>query len=657
MEKNIMRTLDDGERVTSAYAEIYHNDDYCDFKSPIQEVDETVKKQPLSKNEKDDERDQTIDDEWVSPSDLLIGILDLKPPFTSKITRGQTHQGILKIGDDILQAEHEKFLNYLAGLIQDNESAWSHIQEQEKKEVAKKVKAIYANIFQTKCESMEYEISKFYEETLQELEDHMRREAQTVLTSAHTSMINDLNFEIVKKLKKEKEILENILLKRYKDEVEKITKYYKLLLENELHRHEHLINHALYQRNDALNAFYRQVEAQNTTGTMYVMCTERKKCRIKKFLLENYQTADIAEKQQKIKEKQDTLDEYKRKKVPIYYINRDWEEKINKILRLFLKFISYSLKLLPEQTTFLLDLEQLVVLQLNEIQKHPYDAPSLLKEDTDVYNIFKFAETSPPESVCDKEPFVIEGDLADSIPTSYGSRDTIPSDVDLPYVRLNRKFIYAKCQRMEDVKELLEKQRCKCSDIPGQQPSHISLESEIPITEPLQSLSPTVSEESSNELMIIDDIQRLRECPFRACTDWVNKSTFPNLTSYLDFTEENYARVTAILSEKPPHVYPPELINPKDIVFMQLPFSATGQKYYNAETQYSSQEEFDVPDVECPCMNTNSEKIHKTPVKEVSSQIPVTQLLMKRKISLFRLIHSNPNLLKMFTDECFDFIL
>ncbi|KAM3967935.1 uncharacterized protein ACR2FA_003853 [Aphomia sociella] len=649
MEKDIIHTLNNGERVTSTYAEIYYNDSYCNFRKSISEpkLDKF-----LGSNENQRKGD------WQSPSDLLTGIVELKPPFTSKITRGKTHEGILAIGEGVLESEQDRFLRQLSKLIQDNDAVWSNIMEIEQKSIEKKVKLIYKKIFKTKSQIMSQEIAKFYESTLQELEDHVRREVQAVLISAHAEIISYSNIEIKSKLKKEKEKLEYILKKKYNNEIQKVKKYYKLLLNNELKRNTKLLNRAKHDRNDALKAYVEQIEAENITSTMYIMCTERKKCKIRQFMLESYQITEISEKVQKIKERQDFLNVYKEKEVRISDINKEWEEKIKKVLRLFLKFISFSLKLLPEQSTFLLDLEKMVVLQLNDIQKLPKNVSSILIEEEKLDNVFQFDVTETTETPCLNKPFVIVGDMSDSPILQHGSTETLPSDVDLPIIRLKRQFIYAKCHNYEEIKALLNSENCEYSDKILKIPSIVSLPMKTLDSEQSHYSHTPQAPESSNESMIIDDIDQLKKCPVRHCKDWSKMASFPYLDSLLDYTEENFERLKVILNPPQKDEIEPELLDPRDIVYRKLPFAATVELYHNIATQYSSQESLYMPDNDCPCTEGIRTKQTDTKYKKKeSSNNFLNEILMKRKTSLMRLLQENPMLLKMFTDECFDFQL
>ncbi|KAI5641985.1 hypothetical protein NE865_05984 [Phthorimaea operculella] len=624
-EHNRIHSLHEGgERNTSNYAEIYFDDEYCEHTSKHVAKNENDAA-TTSKKEKHPDRDT-----WISPSDLMIGKVDLVPPFTSRITRGITHEGILKIGEAVLQRERTKFLKRLAELLAANDTAWFHIQEEEKKLITEKVRVIYEQIFVRKSSAMQKELSDFYEDTLKELEEHLRTEVRTIMISTHCNMIHDLNIEIKERLEYEKKILEKELRKRYDSEVRKMKKYYKLLLRNEKDRSNQLVNQAVAKRNEALRSFCKQIEIEATTSTMYVMCTERKKCKMRKFLLERFHDNEIEEKLKVLKEKEEILDEFTKHKRSILDINKDWEEKVRKILQLFLKFISFSLKLLPEQTTFLLDLEKLVVLQLNEIQKYPEHPTSILINSDDVKNLFEFQEPDKPEFVCDDEgPFVVVGDTAPSVSTEYGSQESVPLHKDLPYFRLNRQHIYAKCQKIQEVRDLLHP--CKCHEQqPLYQPEKESSSSKLEET----TLSPETTPKSSNELFLVDDIERLHNCPSRNCQDYIGKLTFPDLNEYLDFSQEKFMRVNAILSKTAKLQPAPESIDPKAMVYRELPFATTKETHRNKETQCSSKEDMTIPeDPACTCFGPHIEEKKLPPAKSEAKlrEEKIEEILVKRK--------------------------
>ncbi|XP_061706065.1 uncharacterized protein LOC133516982 [Cydia pomonella] len=662
---DIIDTLESGERVTSTYAENYFDDEYSPCKNGLVSTD--------SEKREDSKKSNTspngFRENWISPSDLLIGIIELTPPFTSKITRGITHEGIISIGNGMLAKERQKFETELRRLLRDNDASWNHILLHEKQQVKLKVRKCFKKIFEEKSKIMTSEIEHFYEKCLLELENHLRSEIQHVLVSAHANITSDLNIEINKRLKEEKCVLETVLEKQYRSEINKITKYYKIMSDYELNRNGKIISKALHERNDALNAFYKQIEAETMTSTMYVMSMERKKCKIKQFLLENYQNSEIKERLEKIQAKEEIIDSYKQRERFIADINFEWKEKIKKIVQLFLKFISFSLKLLPEQTTFLLDLEKLFVLQLNEIQKHPQVAPQILVEvENNLNNIFHFNE---PNITCDKEPFEVIGDTSESIPTPYGSRETLPSHVELPAITvlLEKKFVYAKCNKFDEIKALLES--CKCLEEKActcfrnkeeETPSNISVSESASVSSELYQGSQSIKSESSIELMQVDDIKRMQDCPYKNCRDWTKQMTL-DISNFVEFTEENFKVVQNRYTFPLKEAKRPKLTSAKEIAHKKLPFVEglkQGTSYHDAVTQCSSDEDMpfvkifekDVP--ECTCVKKHSSQQLKDYNEKESRSKLINEIMVKRRISMQRLLFSNPNLLKMFTDESFD---
>ncbi|CAH2091898.1 unnamed protein product [Euphydryas editha] len=644
--QNINNTLINAETVTSTYADIFFKDNRS-----LTDI--------LEKNGKNKEEivENGTKEEWISPSDLLINKIKLHPPFTSKITRGKTHEGILAIGNEVLEKQRAIFLKSLTKLLHDNDDSWEYILTHEKEKVIKKVKSIFQNIFKNKSDIMKREISLFYESSLQELENHLNSEMQILLQTAYANIISDLNRQIQQKMLQEKQKLEINLKQKFIVEVGKVRKYYSLLLHNERYRINKLVNQAMQERNDSLGAFYRQIEAERITSTMYLLSSERKKCIVQKLVQQNLQTDEIINKKQEIEEKSKLIEGFKQKYVGISDINREWEQKIKKILQLFLKFVSFSLKMLPEQTTFLLDFEKMLVLQLNEIQKNPAACTSILINADQETNIFKFEEPKTEVLVCEKDPFVLIGDLSDPIPKVYGSRETLPSDVDLPYFRVERQYVYAKCHGYESIKKYLESQKCKCH-IPRELSLSKTSNIEIYTSSDAEVISKTSSESIRNdfESLLLDDYRRFVDCPVRKCQNWIKKYSFPNLASYLDYSEENFRRVTAILGNIPQTETLPNLINPKDIARSELPFSATKELIHNVGTQYSSQEDLSLMQMTCPCVENILEQGTEFKFKYTSNN-KLENILSKRNKSLERLMKENPNLLKIFTDERLDYKL
>lgn len=628
------------ERVSSNYAEIYFNDSENGDERSYKSESENKYQKNISKDNED----------WISPSDLIIPFIKINLPLTSNITRSKSHKGILSIGDFILKKEEEQFTKYLNKLIADNDAAWKLNLKSELERIKDKVIRIYKQLLQEKQRKMVNEINIFFEKSLQEIEDNLQNEIQHVLISSHANLVTDMKKEIRKKMKKEKDILEKKLKKKYNEEVVKIKKYYELILNKDISMNKEIINSVIAKRNESIYAFYKQIESKSITTSMYVMCTKRKKCKLKKILLQNILSSALKEILIELMQKEECLKNMTRNKITDTEVNQQWKEKLQKVLKLFLKFITFSLKLLPEQSIFLLDFHRICMLQLDELKKKSDKPISVLVDIND--NMFKFLSSNEiKQGKCNKDPFIIEGDTTDIPPQNYSSSETLPSDVDLPLIRIQRQFVYAKCPNFNEIKKYLESIKCSCHEQVQTKISNTSNSSSIPdtIMNSNDQLHETIESQESLESLDLNSFVRYAECPAMTCQNWLKSKPFLDLESYIDYTEENNTRIKVILNSCMEDKHINQLLNPLDISNLQVPFEDT--KYHNISTQYSSQ--IDIP-MECVCIKESTKSLHnKVASNKLDNLIP--DAFLKRQRSLRYILQNHPKLLKIFTDECFDF--
>ncbi|XP_026326796.1 uncharacterized protein LOC113235336 [Hyposmocoma kahamanoa] len=676
-----------GDRLSCTYAGIYFDDDDVNVDSKKANTNEKPIVEILR------QLDDLFPDLWHSPSDILEEFIELEPPYTSKIVKGKTHEGILEIGKDVLTKERTKFDSFVDSLKEEEDAAWTHIKNYEKEVIEQRIKDNYDKIFLEKNRTMQNEISSYFEQSLQELEAHLKDEVEMVSIKINAVITTDLNKQIQKRLIEHKSYVNNILQQKYKIEVNKLKTYYKLLLHNEQCKSNIAINKALHDRNDALNALHKEMESNKITSTMYVMCIERKKCKVKQVLLENYHNKQITQTLRKLRKKQELLEPYLEQSMS--ELNLKWQEKLKKIMKLFLKFISFCLKLLPEQSTFLLDLEKIVILQLNEIQKNPLKTSSVLIDRAEVNNTFKFVKCEKNVNVCKGDPFVIETGHLPEI-NKHGSQDTLSTNTDLLYVRVQRQFIYAKCQKIEEVRKLLDSQRWTCKEGVICSPKSAALTNSSPdsslsstapsstmMTSPPihyldtdlssnefgfysedlkisksanESLSSHEDHETfiiqnnssneqcgktpSNETYVIDNFQRLEDCPGKSCKKLNWNLFFPN-----DFDEDSYRKINAIHGEKFSYKSksPPKSIS-SNIIADPLPFSAA-TSHSNVGAQYSIEDltsDSSPVQKQCFCSCGHS---------PIYSETDINKLLNKRRMSIIRLIQEHPNLLNILPVE------
>lgn len=607
-------------------------------------------------------KNREIKAEWTSPSDMLIGKVDLMPPLTSKVTRGIVHTGIQSIGDNILAEERNQFLNHLKLFQFDNNATWLQIKEDDLKIIAKSIKKVYADIYAKKQNAMQKEVGIFFNQSLKDLEKHLITELSFVLTNTYAHMIKDCNEQIDRKLKDQKSKLERGLIQKYNTQRTKIKTYYNILLYNQLNRNENIIQKTIKNRNDSINALYRHLQAQNITSTMYILSDERKKCKIKKVILDNCHALEILEELQKLKEKQENIDILSKEEQSVIYSNKQWKLKAQQILEVFLKFTSFSLKLLPEQSTFLLDLQKMVVLQLNEIEKFGETASTVLVNEDGFKFSFMYEETDDAHSLCGK-PFAVEADMSEIPLNRYGSTDELPVDVDLPTFRLQRQFLYAKCDKFEDIKEKLQVLQTISKNCTKLQSSNENVENhkcncqrpicgeQIPSVKFIEHLSQDISD-ISLESFLAAEVSIQKNCPEKKCHHPDEKYLFPNLTAYMNFNEENFKTVKSeIVTKSTPAMPKATFVSGCKIAHLGVPFEKTKDRNCNVSTQYSSQEDLYVPEDRCDCFEMKS--ISHENLNEHSNTL-LNSILMRRRESLRRLLDENPNLRKIFDDECFD---
>ncbi|GBP35865.1 hypothetical protein EVAR_27787_1 [Eumeta japonica] len=355
------------------------------------------------------------------------------------------------------------------------------------------------------------------------------------------------------------------------------------------------------------------------------------------------------------------------------------------------------LQLLPEQSSFLLQLEKLVILQLHEINKVPFKVSPILVDTEEIENVFQFPSPKVPSSE-PKKPYVIEGDTSIPIQKVYGSRETLPSDVELPFIIVDKDYIYAKCNKFEEIKEFIECQYSKtgsCASRPSviveegyrRLPSPFSslswsepeqvleissrsissswteLEQECVMTSSSSSASgvtvdshpPSSSTAPSSSEKSRSDVERSETCPAKTCIEWIKKFSFPYLNTYLDYNEQNYARVQAIVAEKRISKEP-ELIKASQFAKSNLAFAQTNERNYDIATQYSSQEDLLMASeqVTCPCIERDDNTCSPCNIGEPPSRL-IKEVLTRRDQSIYNLMKAHPELLNVFTDEKYDY--
>ncbi|KAJ8977084.1 hypothetical protein NQ317_008427, partial [Molorchus minor] len=296
------------------------------------------------------------DELWVSPSDLLIGKVVLKPPLTSKHIQALTHQGILDIGREIeikhwneMEMEKEQALaeqkNYLLDEFQDRlEQEIRAVELRECIACRKKLDLLTQEFEAALIEELlklENRLREEFEEYSKNQEERLRQEWEQKLKLEVQKTVQRMTVEFLKEIERQEAIMANNL----KLELQKrdIQKQYEIGVERVKCR-------------ESIRELKHNLECRNIANMMYILCMERRKCCEEIAEIENYYKDELDKLNNIID--QNNLEIKKLIKLNLR------ETCLLEILRQFQKFINFALKAAPTQAEFLLSVEKMMVFEL-----------------------------------------------------------------------------------------------------------------------------------------------------------------------------------------------------------------------------------------------------------------------------------------------------
>ncbi|XP_060533449.1 cilia- and flagella-associated protein 45-like [Cylas formicarius] len=300
------------------------------------------------------------DNLWVSPSDLLIGKLALKPPFTPKCLQALTHRGILQIGKELEdrtahQAEMEK------------EKALEKYRDELLKTMEETLKSTIKDVEvreRLNCSMlMERQNQEFEIKLRAELESLQKKlDQQHIKTSKHRE--EDLKIDFNRRLEREIESTVRHLAKVFiaqLDEQEKrlVHRFQLEVTEKETLRQCDLKNQEK-KTVQALKLLRHKLECTNLVNMMYVLCSEREKCCKQKREIEDFYRREGEELRNLLVSKDERIAKLAKAKAQKSREVEVRDASLLEILKQFQKFINFALKSAPKQSEFLLSVEKMV---------------------------------------------------------------------------------------------------------------------------------------------------------------------------------------------------------------------------------------------------------------------------------------------------------
>ncbi|XP_030761525.1 uncharacterized protein LOC115886491 [Sitophilus oryzae] len=307
-----------------------------------------------------------LGDLWVSPSDLLIGKLALKPPFTPKCLQALTHQGIIEIGlelekkfvqdmeEDKQQILEKMRLKLLAGAEEKLKADLKDVEIRERllcQVEMEKRKLEFDALLKYELDRLEATMRKQQEEAIKENAKKMKEKWQGRLQEETEQVVKRITAEFLRKLDQQEEALTE-------------------LFEMELRKQEALRDFdakmAKTKTQKALRNLKHNMECTNLVDLMYMLCTERQRCCDQKQHIEAYYKNQIEKLHREVKVRDDQI-------VSLNIVSKQKSEHINmrekcllEIIRHFQKFINFALRSAPTQAEFLLSVEKMLVFELTD---------------------------------------------------------------------------------------------------------------------------------------------------------------------------------------------------------------------------------------------------------------------------------------------------
>lgn len=370
-------------------------------------------------------------DWYVPPADVLQGQVKLKPVKKSFLQK-LSAIGIDSLGESFIinlnkrkQEEREKALidndDYWKNVIKTNcARQWTEISNHERTKNTKIITEALGQfeiMYTTSIEKMECILFdaaiKAIEQTREKTFNKMKIYYQSLLKKQAILLYD----KYTNLLNNEKRILKNRFIRNIEKNRSKTLKTI-----HDLNIEKHVII-------EKLRDF---LEYQNIACQVYVTLKEKEECdlEVKKIKKDHDRLVTIIEKEVVFTDNEISL--LKQNERKIKELNKIWKIKVCHIFKKFQKFVSYSLKLLPEQADFFINMEKLLLLQMSKIIDNP-SRESVIEYENESLN---------------QEPFVIYGD--DCLCNKN------KNNADMPVFLINKHCIYASCHNLEKISSKLD---------------------------------------------------------------------------------------------------------------------------------------------------------------------------------------------------------
>lgn len=303
---------------------------------------------------------------WTSPSDLLEGLVVLKPPFTNRYIKALTHEGIMSIGMEIENKFRNEMEQKCKRSLSDQEEMLVFIAEQERIKAVRDALAERMQYYEEKFESFENDFEKRLQEELELLTTRLLEDYERLLQVEKEQMEHKWQENLVLEVEETTKNLTMRFLEELETQELELTRKYGLELKKLDAKHENTLELEQEICKETLKQLKHNLECKNISNLIYILCMERRKCEQIRLDTEQQHDGVVATLSKEVELSAAALqqleDSLKVAQEKIVVRERCLEE----ILKQFQKFVYFALKAAPKQGEFLLNIEKLLLYELAE---------------------------------------------------------------------------------------------------------------------------------------------------------------------------------------------------------------------------------------------------------------------------------------------------
>lgn len=372
---------------------------------------------------------------FVPPESLLKGSAVLKP-LKKEVQENLSHKGIAKIGQRLHEIQRNRAKVEEEETLKEHNAHWisemnirivqhlTEFSEQESENNQTYIQNAYDQ-FSVLYPTILDKIQKLVVREAENSAEKIREAAMKIMQAHYQYLLQQLTVMLTKRQEKqlmnEKEKLKKLF-------TERLSEYHQSLADK-----LHDIN---LEKHTAIEKLRQYLEMKTVACQVYIALKEQEYAKEVELTGKLNHERTMAIMTETLKAKDSEIKAAEQKEREWKELNLSWHRKVCSIVKHFQMFVSYSLRTLPEQADFFMNIEKLMLLQLSKVLEDP-KSTSIIIMDEEGFDT-PTPKPHPFYLFCDKgyKP-KIDQDLCPKHCTSSASQ--------LPVLVIDKRCIYSAC--------------------------------------------------------------------------------------------------------------------------------------------------------------------------------------------------------------------